>query len=40
MTQQSHCWDYTLGILKQLKKPKYPNVHSSTVYNNQLLKTA
>ena len=38
MTQQFHCWDFTLRTLKhQPKKPVHPNVHSSTIYNSQVV---
>ena len=34
MTQQSHCWAYTLRK-PELKETRVPNVHCSTVYNSQ-----
>ena len=38
LTQQFRCWDYTLRTLKhQSKDPVHPNVHSSTIYNSQVL---
>ena len=33
MTQQSHCWAYTLR--KAELRHMYPSVHPSTVYNCQ-----
>ena len=41
MTQRFHCWEYILGILKhQFKELMHPNVHSSAMYNSQVLETA
>ena len=38
LTQQYQCWRYTFRILKhQLKEPMHPNIHSSTIYNSQVL---
>ena len=38
MTQQFRCWYYTLRTLKHNpKEPMHPNVHSSTIYNSQVL---
>ena len=38
LTQQFRCWDYTLRTLKhQSKRTCAPNVHSSTIYNSQVL---
>ena len=38
LTQQFLCWDYTLRTLKHHpKEPMHPNVHSSTIYNSQVL---
>ena len=34
MTQQSHCWAYTLRK-PELKETHVPEFHRSTVYNNQ-----
>ena len=34
MTQQSHCWAYTLRK-PELKETCVPNIHRSTVYNSQ-----
>ena len=37
MTQQSHCWAYTLRKpeLKEIRIPQRPNVHRRTAYNSQ-----
>ena len=41
LTQQCHCWDYILIILKTNSKELiHPYVHSSTIYNSQVLETA
>ena len=34
MTQKSHCWSYALRK-PELKETHVPNVHCSTIYNNQ-----
>ena len=41
LTQQFRCWDYTLRALKHQSKhqPMHPTVHSSTIYNSQVLET-
>ena len=38
LTQQFRCWDYTLKPWNtHPKEPMHPNVHSSTIYNSQVL---
>ena len=38
LTQQFHCWDYIQRTLNtDPKELMHPNVHSSTIYNSQVL---
>ena len=38
LTQQYHCWDYTLRTWNtNSEEPMHPNFHSSTIYNGQVL---